>query len=365
MSLASKRALRPRVSLLGASLLLTLLLAGCTSLGYYSHSIKGGLGILTRRRSIESLLADPTTSPELRERLELVLDIREFAGQHLTLPLGGSYRSYVDIDRPYAVWTVVAAEELSVEPVEWCFLIAGCVSYRGYFSREKAERFAEKLGRKGLETDVGGAAAFSTLGWFSDPVLSSFVDYPEAELAGLVFHELAHQRLYVKDDTTFNESFATVVELEGVRRWLLQDGRNDAPPAYRIAKQRQIEIADLVRRYRERLAAVYSREESEAWKRIRKEELFDELREAYRDLETSWGEPSRYGAWFGDGLNNARLASLGAYYDLVPAFETLLARAGGDLSLFYEQAAALGKLDKADRRARLQELSEPGVNSGS
>jgi predicted aminopeptidase len=314
------------------------LLAGCTSLGYYSHSIKGGLGILTRRRSIESLLADAATPPELRARLELVLDIREFAGRELALPLGGSYRSYVDLERPYAVWTVVAAEELSSEPVEWCFLIAGCVSYRGYFSPEKAERFAGKLRRKGLETDVGGAAAFSTLGWFSDPVLSSFVDYPDSELAGLVFHELAHQRLYVKVDTTFNESFATVVELEGVRRWLLQDGREEALAAYR--------------------AAVYTEERSEEWKRARKEELFEELRQAYRDLETSWGEPSRYGTWFGDGLNNARLASLGAYYDLVPAFETLLAQADGDLNFLYDEAAALGKLPKADRREGLRELQE-------
>jgi predicted aminopeptidase len=334
------------------------LVAGCTSLGYYSHSIKGGLGILSRRRSIESLLADPTTPPELKKRLELVLEIRDFADRHLALPLGGSYRSYVDLERPYAVWTVVAAEELSVEPVEWCFLVAGCVSYRGYFTREKAERFAGKLGQKGLETDVGGAAAFSTLGWFSDPVLSSFVDYPEPELAGLVFHELAHQRLYVKDDTTFNESFATVVELESVRRWLLQDGREEALAAYRTAKRRQMEIADLVRTYREKLATVYSQEEPVAWRRARKEELFEDLRQAYRDLETSWGEPSRYSAWFGDGLNNARLASLGAYYDLVPAFETLLGQADGDLSVFYDQAAALGKLTKAERRARLQKLSE-------
>jgi predicted aminopeptidase len=341
------------------------LIAGCTSLGYYSHSIKGGLGILSRRRSIESLLADPATSPELRERLELVLDIRQFADRRLALPLGGSYRSYVDLERRYAVWTVVAAEELSVEPVEWCFLIAGCVSYRGYFSREKAERFAGKLRQKGLETDVGGVAAFSTLGWFSDPVLSSFVDYPEPELAGLVFHELAHQQLYVKDDTTFNESFATVVELEGVRRWLLQDGREEALAVYRTAKQRQMEIADLVRRYREKLAAIYSQAESEAWKRARKGELFDDLRQAYRDLETTWSEPSHYSAWFGDGLNNARLASLGAYYDLVPAFEALLAQVDGDLIVFYDEAAALGKLAKADRRERLRELHEPRQNSAS
>jgi predicted aminopeptidase len=169
---------------------------------------------------------------------------------------------------------------------------------------------------------------------------------------------LAHQRLYVKDDTTFNESFATVVELEGVRRWLLQDGREEALAAYRTAKQRQLEIADLVRSYRERLAAVYTEERSEEWKRARKEELFEELRQAYRDLETSWGEPSRYGTWFGDGLNNARLASIGAYYDLVPAFETLLAQADGDLNFLYDEAAVLGKLPKADRREGLRELQE-------
>jgi predicted aminopeptidase len=363
MSFASKPARSLRA--LQTSLLLVALITGCTSLGYYSHSIKGGLGILTRRRSIESLLADPTTPPDLRQRLELVLEIRTFAGEQLALPLGKSYRSYVDIERPYAVWTVVAAEELSAEPVEWCFPIAGCVSYRGYFSREKAERFAAKLEQKGLETDVGGATAFSTLGWFSDPVLSSFVDFPEPELAGLVFHELAHQQLYVKDDTTFNESFATVVELEGVRRWLLQDGREDGLAEYRTAKRRQMEIADLVRKYRERLATAYSQERPDEWKRARKGEILDDLRRAYLDLETSWGEPSGYRSWFEDGLNNARLASLGAYYDLVPAFEILLGQADGDLPAFYEAVDGLGKLAREERRERLRELQGSQQNSGS
>jgi predicted aminopeptidase len=333
--------------------LATLLLAGCAKLGYYAHSVKGGLELLAKRRSIEAILQDPQTPERLEKRLRLVLEIRAFAEGNLELPLNGAYRSYADLQRPYAVWTVVAAGELAVEPVEWCFLVAGCVTYRGYFSQDRAERFAAKLRGQGYEADVGGVAAFSTLGWFKDPVLNTFVDYPEAELAGLIFHELAHRRIWVKDDTTFNESFATAVELEGARRWLEQQGRADDLAIYREAKRRDAEAVELALEHRERLAAVYAEARSEEWKRERKGEILAGLQEAYRQLKAAWNGDSRWDPWFSDGLNNARLASVGPYHELVPAFQTLLERAGGELEPFYLQVEELARLPEETRRELL------------
>ncbi len=331
-----------------------LLLDGCSTVGCYAQAVNGGLGVLNRRRSIEKVLADPQTPRELEQRLRLVLDIREFAESGLELPVGDSYGSYVDLGRPYAVWTVTAAEELSVEPVVWCFLVAGCVSYRGYFSEEQARRFADKLAKKGLETDVGGVAAYSTLGWFEDPVLNTFLNYSDAELAGLLFHELAHRRIYVKDDTTFNESFATAVELEAVRRWLEQGEGTLELTSYRQRKERDTLIADIVVEHQRRLAEIFAENRPIEWKRKRKTEIYAVLRQTYLEHSRSWDGDSRWDAWFGEGLNNARLASVGAYHELVPAFEVLLDRHRGDLGAFYEEVEQLAELPNEERRERLE-----------
>ena len=346
--------------------LLGLLLAGAAAvnasgLGYYTQAIWGGLKVVSGRRSVTALLEDPSTPAELKRQLATALDIRDFASARLGLPDNGSYRKYKSLRRPFAVWNVVAAPELSVEPLVWCFPVAGCVSYRGYFSEQRAERFGNKLRARGYDVDVAGVAAFSTLGWFKDPLLSTFIHYPKAELAGLIIHELAHQRLYLKDDTPFNESFASVVELAGVGRWLGGRGEKDAISAYREAKHRQREFMALVSEYRERLAASYAKARSEDWKRRRKRELFAALGTDYRRLKSSWAGYSGYDAWFGEGLNNARLASLGAYFEWVPAFEVLLERQGGDLERFYAEAERIGRLPPAERGVALSELVSGGV----
>jgi len=337
------------------------LAAGCGTLGYYAQAVRGGLSIACRKRPIARVLADPRVDAGLKERLREVERMRDFAVRELALPENPSYRSYADLGRPYATWTVVAAPELSIKPLSWCFPVAGCVTYRGYFSRQAAERFAGRLAAEGHDVDVGGVAAFSTLGWLADPVLNTFVSLPETELAALLFHELSHQVAYVKDDTAFNESFATAVELEGVARWLGAQGRASEIEAFRLAQAREDEVVRLVRAFRQRLAEVYAAPEPEAWRRARKAEVLGELREAYRALAATWGG-SPHAGWFDEGLDNARLASFGAYHELVPAFEALLEREGGDLPRFYAEVRRLAELPPQRRREKLAAIARESAS---
>jgi predicted aminopeptidase len=343
--------------LLALVLVVALGATACATLGYYGQAVRGGLEILRARRPIAELVRDPATPPERRERLRTVLAIRDFAARELGLARDDSYSSYVELGRPHAVWTVVAAPELSLAPLRWCFPFAGCVTYRGYFSADAARRFADRLARRGFDVEVGGAAAYSTLGWFADPVLSTFLDEPDADLAGLLFHELAHRRLYVQDDTTFNESFASVVEAEGVRRWLERQGRGAELAAWGERRRRERAAIDLLLAYRERLARVYAATAPRQWKLERKRELFAALAADYEARRREWGEGTAYDGWFDGEPNNARLAAIGAYSELQPAFEALLRRAGGDLERFYAEVEALAALDPAGRRRRLDELA--------
>jgi predicted aminopeptidase len=257
------------------------------------------------------------------------------------------------------VWNVVAAPALSVEPMTWCFPIAGCVSYRGYFSRSRAERFAEKLRGRGLDVAVEGVAAYSTLGWFRDPVLSTFVDWPSPDLASLIFHELAHQRLYIKGDTVFNESFASVIEREGLTRYLRREGDQAALASWQTDHDRQRQFAELVLEHRERLRDLYASSIATQEKLRRKSEVFDDLGRAYEDLKASWGGYAGYDRWFDRQLNNANLASVGAYDRWVPAFESMLEDAGGNLAAFYDDVRALGEMTPEARRQRLAEVTPP------
>jgi predicted aminopeptidase len=304
------------------------------------------------------MLESDALSEELRERLMLVLEAREFATSELDLPDNKSYRTYKQLERAYAVWTVVATPELSLTPLQWCFPIAGCVTYRGYFSQDRARQFAHRLSDQGFDVDVGGVAAYSTLGWFADPVLSTFIWQSEPELVGLIVHELAHQRLYVKDDTRFNESFAATVEMEGVRRWLGQAGREDLLEAYNADCAREQEFVALVTRSRDRLQEVYLGDRSNAWKRQQKVELLEALRDEFREASAHWPAGDDYQSWFGEGLNNARLASVGEYADFVPAFKALLQRCDRRLDCFYAQAERLALLDS---ERRIEELTELGA----
>lgn len=327
-------------------------IAGCGSLGYYAQAVSGGIEIACKKRSIRRILADPRADADLKRRLSTVSEMRAFAVGELSLPDNASFRSYADLGRPYATWTVVAAPELSLDALRWCFPVAGCVSYRGYFSRQAAERFGGSLAAQGYDVEVGGVAAYSTLGWLADPVLNTFIELPEAELAGLLFHELSHQVAYASDDTAWNESFATAVELEGVRRWLAARGNAGEIEAYRLARSREEEVLGLLIGARGRLAEVYATAQPDDWKRQRKAEVLAELRAAHGELAAAW-QDDRYAGWFGAGLNNARLASIGAYHELVPAFEALLARLDGDLERFYAEARRLAKLPAQRRRREL------------
>ena len=321
---SERRRFRFRWWILTASLVGLVALASCTHIGYYSQSLLGGAKVLAKREPVSRLISDESTSAELRERLELALEMRDFAVTHLGLPDNDSYREYSDLERRYAVWNVVAAPELSVAPKTWCFLFVGCVSYRGYFSEQKAERFADRMRSKGYDVDVGGVTAYSTIGWFADPLLSTFIGRSETYLAGLIFHELAHQVVYIKGDSMFNESFAMAVEEEGALRWLEHRGMTDQIDSYRRSKAWEKEFSELVLDYREQLEAVYAADETDDWKRRRKEETLADLKAAYEGLKDGWGGYSGYDGWFDRDLNNARLALVGVYHQLVPGFLALL-----------------------------------------
>jgi predicted aminopeptidase len=308
--------------------LLLIFTAGCESLSYYSQAIRGQLGLMSAARPVGDWLADPATPAELRARLETAQRMREFASSRLALPQNGSYGSYADLGRPYAVWNVYAAPRLSVEAKQECFPFAGCVSYRGFFSEEAARRHAARLREEGNDVYLGGVPAYSTLGWFDDPLLSTFIRYSDVQLARLMFHELAHQRVYVKGDTAFNESFAVTVEEEGVKRWLEAGGRSGELEVLRAARLRRQEFALRVGQTRERLADAFRENIPEQAKLARKAEEWEKLRRDYPNSVPA--EP-----------NNAYLVSIALYTQLVPEFERLLAGCGGDLKEFYSRVEAL------------------------
>ncbi len=334
---------RPRLLLAAAVLAAAGLAAACSSLGFYAQGVRGGLEILLSREPIEKLLAEPATPAELAERLRLALAVRSFAVGELALPDNGSYTHYSALGRPYALWNVVAAPELGLEPVTWCFPFAGCVSYRGYFQERRASRFAGRLEARGFDTVVEGVTTYSTLGWFRDPVLDTFLDLPAPELAGVIVHELAHQRLYVADDTTFNESFASAVEQLGVERWLGSQGLAAELPAYQARQERQEARLARLLAARDALAAVYQSPRPDEEKRQAKAELLAALRREL-ELPADWD------------LDNARLASIGAYTALVPAFVELFAREGQDFPRFYAAAEKLGRLPAESRSVALRRL---------
>ncbi len=345
------------------AILLLVVLGGCAGPLYYVQAVQGELDILAKRRPIEEVLADPATPPAVRRRLELVQRLREFAGRDLKLPADRGYRTYADLERPYVVWNVFATPELSLEPKRWCFLIAGCVPYRGYFSRARAERFAAGLKQAGDDVYVGGVSAYSTLGWFSDPVLNTFIDLPEADLAGLLFHELAHQKLYVSGDAAFNESFATAVQLEGVKRWFEQSGDGKAAEAYLEKINRRDEFIRLVLRHRARLAEVYASKLSDAEKRAAKTREFEALYRDYILLKAKWNGYAAFDGWFAGGPNNARLVALDLYNQYLAAFEELLRQQHGDFAAFYRQVEKIARRPATERDSMLNNLErQAGTN---
>lgn len=335
----------------------TLLTAGCSQLDYYVQAAHGQLSLLSEARPIDDWLADPQLNARLRLKLVKVKHIRQFAATELGLPDNKSYRNYADLKRPFVLWNVVATGELSLEPKHWCFPVAGCVSYRGYYSKSDAQAYASSLRSEGLDVQVAGVPAYSTLGWFNDPVLSTFIQYPDGELARLVFHELAHQVVYVKDDTQFNESFATAVEEAGVERWLVAQGDPRLRQTYIEFESRKEDFLNLLLKYRKELEANYQRQASDADKRTRKAEIFRALQDGYRVLKITWGGYAGYDRWFAEPLSNAHLASVAAYHDFVPGFRVLL-RQEKTFPRFYAAVRDLAALDQPERHRRLIALAE-------
>lgn len=330
-------------------LLVTVLLAsGCSNFEYYSQAVGGHLDIMNRREPVAEILADPASSPELRRRLEDSQLMRDFASTELALPRNDSYRSYVDLNRPYVVWNVFATPELSLTPEEWCFLIIGCVSYRGYFAEADAHTMAEQLAAEGLDVYVGGATAYSTLGWFDDPLTTPMLNRGDMGLAGLMFHELAHQQLYVKGDSAFNEAFASTVEEMGMRRWLEATGPENLPLYERRLAIKKGFLA-LVARTRDALGELYSGSLTDETKRIRKMEIVAGMRADYAGLKASWDGYSGYDRWFSGEINNAKLAAVAIYRELVPEFMRWFAACDGDFARFYSAMAIIAELE-LDRR---------------
>ncbi|BBU42644.1 aminopeptidase [Pseudomonas putida] len=335
-------------------LLAALLLNGCSSVAYYGQLAEGQWQLLRARQPVAQVIADPATPPQLRSHLAHAEQARVFASQQLKLPDNRSYRVYADIGRPYVVWNVFATPELSLQPVTHCFPIAGCVAYRGYYQQGAARGAAALMRQDGLDVYVGGVEAYSTLGWFDDPILSSMVGWGDERLATLIFHELAHQRFYVQNDTEFNESFASFVEQEGTRQWRVARGL--AAIGGDQGQQRE-QFIRLVLASRERLQAIYSGTLDEAHKRQAKRAEFERLRRDYRQVrDGQWGGDKRYDAWVYGPLSNAKLLPFGLYDQWVPAFEALFREVGGDWGRFYERVEQLGRLPISERKAALQGL---------
>ena len=318
---------------------------------YLLQSVEGQLSLMSKREPIARVIGDASTPPALRAQLEAIAAIRDFASRELGLPDNGSYRSYADVGRRYVVWNVVAAPEFSVDAKKWCYPIVGCVAYRGYFVERRARRFAEALRGRGLDVTVGGVAAYSTLGHFDDPVLNTMMGWNDVELAAIIFHELTHQLLYVPNDSSFNEALATTLEEEGVRRWLLAQGR-DADLAQHLLRQaRYAKVVDLLSATRTELRAVYASGLAPERMREKKRAAFASMRASFALLKADWGGHAPFETWFDDDLNNAHLASVATYFACVPGFERELAAAGGNLTAFYARVRELARLEQATRDA--------------
>jgi predicted aminopeptidase len=346
--------------------------SGCHTLGFYGQALKGQYQILAHERSIPKLMADTNTPAQLKGRFELLEQLRAFAASQLKLPVDNHYGKYVDLHRPYVVWNVEAAPEFSLEAKTWWYPLVGSLEYRGYFSKPGATNYADYLDRKGYDVSVGGVEAYSTLGWFKDPVLNTFIFEPDTDLAEIIFHELGHQRVFARGDTDFNEAFATSVSQEATRRWLQSKGDTASLEQYQAHLRRNSQFVHLVQTTRTHLEALYGDERTEDGKlhagarkpdttspvlRERKQQILDDMKRDFARLKADWGGDTEFDAWLERPLNNAHLNSVATYYDLVPAFEELLARNGGDLEKFYQAAERLSKESRTERNEELRELA--------
>jgi predicted aminopeptidase len=325
--------------------------------GYYFQAIHGEFQLLAHRHSIDKLIANPRTSPDLKRQLMLVQQLRTFAKNELKLPVDGNYDKYVDIHRKYVVWDVQASPEFSLAPKVWRYPFVGSLAYRGYFSEKTARKYGDSLARQGFDVYVDGVDAYSTLGWFKDPLLNTFIDEGEPELAELLFHELAHKRVFASGDTDFNEAYATTVGQEGARLWLRSKGASEMLTTYNASIEHDRLFVHLVLSTRERLAKLYGDSAGKVpleQLRREKQRVFDELRRQYEELKTSWGGYSGYDNWFAHDLNNAKLNTVANYYDYLPGFQRLLQENGGDIDKFNIAVEHLSKEPENQRHQKLR-----------
>ena len=355
----------PFLVLLIFSLTLFSHLSGCAGPSYYAQAISGHMGLMRSRVSIEELLDDPQTDPELAARLKQTEQMRQYAHERLALSENGNYSRFAATNREAVTWNVVATPEFSLEPRLWCFPVAGCVAYRGYFKKQKAQAFADKMESKSMDVLISPAVAYSTLGWFEDPLLDTMLQYSDAVLAGIIFHELAHERLYIKSDTAFNEAFASFVEETGVRLWLSESDRSAELEQWKNRKRASRQYNQLLKEFRPLLAELYASEISDASKREQKLKYFDQLRSRYRELvNTQWQGKGYFDIWMDKDLNNARLALINSYEGGICAFETLFQQAGQKLERFYELAAEKAEMDMAQRQVWLTQACTEFASAG-
>jgi len=336
-------------------ILITIPLSGCGNFGYYLQCAQGQMEVMSNSRPIAEVIEDPQTTAEIRQKLEKILLIRNFAVTELGLPDNDSYRSYADIGRPFVVWNVVATTEFSLQPKQWCFPIAGCVSYRGYFKQKDAEALAATLQEENYDVDLYGVQAYSTLSWFDDPVLNTFIASSDGRLAGLLFHELAHQLIYIDDDTSFNEAFAMTVQIEGVRRWFQQRGNPEEWQKF-LERQTQGKIfQNYLQKIHNQLETLYHQDLPTEQMRTEKHRLISRVIADFDELKSAGQLDHHFDQCMSRGLNNARLAGTATYRELIPGFQNLLQQCQGDFSCFYTQVKKLGKLSRTERLSQLKQ----------
>jgi len=338
--------------IIGASLFIQ----GCTSLGYYWEKVQGQAEILNKQQPIQAVIENPKTTASVKAKLINVQQARKFASDVLLLPDNNSYRNYADIGRDYVVWTVVATSPYSIKPKEWCFLIVGCLSYRGCFSKQSAEDFAAKLKKQGMDVYVSGIKAYSTLGWFDAPLLNTMLYKSEAYRVGIIFHELAHQKIYVENDTAFNEAFATSVELEGIKAWFKHEEKQQKFKKYLIRKKRDKIFKHLLKNSRTKLKNLYAENKTPQQLQVEKKSIFTQLQVDYTKFKNNWHGYTGYDEWMSQGLNNAHLALVATYNDWLHAFSHLFENANRNYQLYFKKIKQLTELDKNQREKQLEEL---------
>ena len=348
-----RKIIKYSVLILGA-----LTVSACSSFGYYMDLMAGHSALLEQQKPVSEILADNNTEPKLRQLLQTSQKIRDFASKVLYLPENDSYRMYADLKRQYAVWNVVAAKEFSIKPKKWCFMFVGCLSYKGYFSKKEAIAYANELKTEGYDVYVAGAKAYSTLGWFDDPLLNTMMYKSEARRAGIIFHELAHQVVYIDNDSSFNEAFATTVEQEGIRQWLAKKGKQHQYEEYLINKKRDAQLNSLLQETRDELKTLYKTKINEIEKRRAKKAVFSHMQIKYYQLKKSWNGYKAYDKWMEQELNNSHLLLIATYHDLVPTFKAMLKNENNDLGNFYIAVDKYGQLDKEKRKLQLKQIKQ-------